>query len=297
MIRTPPRISVIIPAFNRERLILETLKSIADQTFSDFECLVVDDGSSDRTKELVKDFALKDERFSLLCRPNTYAKGAPSCRNYGLHLAKGEFVQFFDSDDILLREALSDKVQELDADKELQFVVSKTDFLLSDGQLSYPDQRLFYPQTFEEFLEEKSIFFTPGPMFRSVFLKEQKLAFDPSLERHQEFEFYTRLMSGMPKFKILDKVHCYYRMHTASIKSKSDEAGNLYYRRTKLKAIERINKNSEYTYVLALQRVFRPYAITTLKVAVYQRNLAMIWYTLSWMIRFYGAGSIRRLLK
>ena len=280
-----PLISIIVPVYNREALIRETLRSIANQSYINFQCILVDDQSTDRTVEIIKDFIIQENRFELIERPSTEQKGAPTCRNIGLNRARGEFIQFFDSDDILLPTALEDKLRPLMEDSELQFVVSRTAFLMEDGQIDHPNQRLTYPQTFEEFLKNKTVFFTPGPLFRSSFLKQQRIAFDPSLARHQEFEFYSRLMSKMPNFRILDKVHCHYRMHSESIKFKSDQAGNLYYRKTKLKAIQKMNTNTEYLYNNAIKEAFWPYAITTLKVAVFNIKPRMVWYTLNWMLK------------
>lgn len=286
MIRTHPRISVIIPAFNRERLILETLKSIADQTFSDFECLVVDDGSSDRTKELVKDFALKDERFSLLCRPNTYAKGAPTCRNIGLSVAKGEFIQFFDSDDLMLPNMLEDKLKFILSSDNLDFVVSKVADMYAEGDISYPEYSIESKNAFHEMVESKLRFLTPGPLFNKKFLDGFDKGFDERLPRHQEWEFYCRLLSVNPNFRVMDKFHCLRRHHSQSIKAQSDKAGNLKYRRSKILAMTCLNENTNGQFACTLYTVFRPYVLTTLKTALYQMNIFMALRSTLWLIKF-----------
>jgi glycosyltransferase involved in cell wall biosynthesis len=89
-----PLVSIIIPTFNRASIINDTLDSILDQTYSNWECLVVDDGSTDETKKVIHNYALKDPRISALERPPEKSKGANSCRNYGLSLAKGDYVIF-----------------------------------------------------------------------------------------------------------------------------------------------------------------------------------------------------------
>ena len=77
-------VSIIIPTFNRANLISYTLDSVLNQDYTSWECLVVDDGSTDKTQEVVLGYIQKDSRIKLLHRPNDWIKGANSCRNYGL---------------------------------------------------------------------------------------------------------------------------------------------------------------------------------------------------------------------
>jgi glycosyltransferase involved in cell wall biosynthesis len=95
-------VSIIIPTYNRAHLIAETLESVANQTYKDFECLVVDDGSTDDTQAVVEEFCKKDARFTYLSRPTNREKGANACRNFGFENAKGSYVNWLDSDDLLL---------------------------------------------------------------------------------------------------------------------------------------------------------------------------------------------------
>ena len=91
-------ISIIIPTYNRADIIGNTLDSICNQTYTNWECIIVDDGSSDSTTEFIEPY-LKDERVSFIS--NTRKKGAPGARNTGLLNANGEFIYFFDSDNIM----------------------------------------------------------------------------------------------------------------------------------------------------------------------------------------------------
>ncbi|NJM80308.1 MAG: glycosyltransferase family 2 protein [Flavobacterium sp.] len=102
-------ISIIIPVFNRQHLIIETLVSIQNQTFQNWECIIVDDGSTDNTVEIISEQIIGDERFHLFKRPTHLKKGPSSCRNYAFSKAKGQFIQFFDSDDIMHPEHLQKK--------------------------------------------------------------------------------------------------------------------------------------------------------------------------------------------
>jgi len=108
-------ISIIIPTYNREHLIGNTLKSLVNQTYQNWECIVVDDGSTDNTKNIIESYRNNDNRFSFYKR-EILPKGASHCRNIGLSKAKGQFVVFLDSDDELLEFCLENRIK-----KSIQF--------------------------------------------------------------------------------------------------------------------------------------------------------------------------------
>lgn len=87
--------------YNRAAYILESIHSIKSQTFIDWECMIIDDGGTDNTKEAIGPILKEDSRFHYYIRPSKYQKGLPGTRNYGLDLAKGEYIIFFDDDDIV----------------------------------------------------------------------------------------------------------------------------------------------------------------------------------------------------
>ena len=93
-----PKISIIIPSYNEEKNISRCLDSVMNQTFSDFEVLCVDDGSNDKTFDIIKNYSEKDSRIIPLKNPN---KGVSSARNFGIENAKGDYIGFVDSDDFI----------------------------------------------------------------------------------------------------------------------------------------------------------------------------------------------------
>jgi len=99
--QTSLKISIIIPVFNRENLIEFTINSIRNQSYENFECLLIDDGSTDKTLEVMWKCVKNDNRFKILKREEKYPKGPSGCRNMGLDIAQGEYIQFFDSDDLM----------------------------------------------------------------------------------------------------------------------------------------------------------------------------------------------------
>jgi GalNAc5-diNAcBac-PP-undecaprenol beta-1,3-glucosyltransferase len=115
-----PKVSIIMATYNRAQYILESLQSIQNQTFIDWECLIVDDGGTDNTKEVISPILEEDSRFQYYIRPSKYQKGLPGTRNYGLDIAKGDFIIFFDDDDIAHPQNLELCVLEL-SNKDISF--------------------------------------------------------------------------------------------------------------------------------------------------------------------------------
>ncbi len=99
MISMPPLVSIVTPAYNAEKFIRRTIRSVQSQSFSDWEMIVVDDGSKDKTRQIVESFASKDQRIRLIKMPENSGLAAIT-RNRGLKEAKGEFIAFLDDDDI-----------------------------------------------------------------------------------------------------------------------------------------------------------------------------------------------------
>ena len=100
-----PRFSVVVPAYNAESTLAETLDAIIAQTFADWECVVVDDGSTDGTLSLATGYAEKDSRVRVLHQGN---QGSAGAYNTGVRAASGQFVVMCSADDILLPEHLSE---------------------------------------------------------------------------------------------------------------------------------------------------------------------------------------------
>jgi glycosyltransferase involved in cell wall biosynthesis len=101
-------ISIIIPTFNRVKLLEETLDSICSQYYENWECIVIDDHSTDNTIEVVKGYQSKDSRIIFF--QNTHKKGAPGARNTGIKKANGEFIFFFDSDNLMKPNTLQELI-------------------------------------------------------------------------------------------------------------------------------------------------------------------------------------------
>jgi glycosyltransferase involved in cell wall biosynthesis len=91
-------VSIIIPCYNYGKLLPDTLENVLQQTYSNWECIVIDDGSTDNTRQVVENFIKKDKRFTYIYQVNS---GVSLARNNGLRYAKGHYIQFIDADDLL----------------------------------------------------------------------------------------------------------------------------------------------------------------------------------------------------
>lgn len=118
-------ISIIIPVYNRFTLLSYTLDSIISQSYTNWECILVDDCSEDDSFILMQDYQNKDARFKTFKRPSSLRKGANSCRNYGFLQTSGSYVKWFDSDDIMLPNHLEIAYETIVKNK-LDFVVTGT---------------------------------------------------------------------------------------------------------------------------------------------------------------------------
>jgi len=92
-----PTVSVIIPTYNRAHLVGRSIQSVINQTYQDFEIIVVDDGSTDNTEDIIKEFQKKDKRIKHI--KHNKNKGGSAARNTGIRAARGEYIAFLDSDD------------------------------------------------------------------------------------------------------------------------------------------------------------------------------------------------------
>ncbi len=121
-----PKVSIIVPAYNAESYIKKTIDSILSQTYSDFECIVIDDGSNDKTVSMLGTYS--DERIKLISQENSGGPAKP--RNVGVRSAKGELIFIFDSDDLMFATKVEEYVAAFDKYENIDVMFS--DFSMID---------------------------------------------------------------------------------------------------------------------------------------------------------------------
>jgi len=208
-------VSIIVPVYNREELIEKTLNSIKQQSYLYWECILVDDGSSDKTLSILKRFIEKDYRFKLVQRPNSHIKGANSCRNFGFKVSKGEYVNWFDSDDIMHEDFISEKLRIFKKDITVDLVLSKTVRVSKDSRV-YEDRTRFTNNLLEDYIRRKVSWYLPDGMFKRTFLNE-RIYFDENLKGGQDNDFYIKVLIEKPKVYVVDFYATFYLIHENSI--------------------------------------------------------------------------------
>lgn len=210
-------VSIIIPAFNRAHLIGETLDSIIAQSYINWECLVVDDGSTDTTVSVIEEYVENDSRIKLFKRPDSKPKGANACRNIGLNEAEGDYIVFFDSDDLMTENHLEVKVigmREFDCD----YVITKTQYFNynNDGINKYYQFDKF-PITPYNYVSQKINWLTYDICLKASLAKS--ISFNENLQSGQEYNYFSKLVHISTNGEFIDQVVTLRRHHDDSIRS------------------------------------------------------------------------------
>lgn len=217
-----PLVSIIIPTFNRADIISDTLESIVLQSYLNWECILIDDGSTDETISVINEYASNDRRFSVLKRPPEKKKGANACRNYGLSIANGAYIIFFDSDDIMGTTCLEERLNYFAIHNDKDFLVFSMGVFVEKTQLQiYPSRKfinLNLKETIEEFvLSDKIPWQVSRPIYKSKFIKG-RIKFNEEMQNLQDDEFQIRLLGLLkPSYLSIDITDSYYRFDEISL--------------------------------------------------------------------------------
>ncbi|MBE9144578.1 glycosyltransferase [Planktothrix mougeotii] len=206
-------ISVVIPAYNAEKTIKQTIDSILNQTFQDFEIIVINDGSTDSTLDIVSH--IHDPRIQVFSYPNS---GAPTSRNRGLALAKGEYIALLDADDLWTPDKLESQYQALKNHPQAAVAYSWTDYIDESGNFLKSGRHLtFNGDVYAELLIQNFLENGSNPLIRREAFAEVG-EFDPSLLGGQDRDLYIRLAARY-YFVAVPLVQVFYRMSPYSISS------------------------------------------------------------------------------
>lgn len=217
-----PLVSIIVPTFNSEKFISETLESVCGQSYQYWECLVVDDGSSDGTANVVDAFVKAESRIQFTTRPKGRLKGANACRNIGIEKSKGNFLIFLDADDTLFVNNLQNRVAHFGTDNTVQGLIFSTGILNEDGSEIIPFVRngtegLGSKEYAKMFLSYDFPWQTTDPIWkREVF--DTYGGFDEQLGRFQDVDMYTKLMLFGVSVKKIECVDFCYKIEEGSVK-------------------------------------------------------------------------------
>lgn len=217
------KVSIIIPNYNRANYIAETVNSVINQTYTNWECIIVDDGSTDNSCEIVQSYKDKDERIQWINR-NRLPKGAPTCRNIGVEHANGKYLIFLDSDDLLAPHCLDQRINIMENHPELDLAVFPMQ-LFNDipGDLDKVWNIDTEESHLKRFMALDSVWQTTGPIWKKeAFLKTG--GFNESLTCWQDVDIHLKAIFNQNTIQTFYTypIDCYYRSHNSGSISQSN---------------------------------------------------------------------------
>src|SRR5574344_334869 len=210
-----PKVSVIIPAYNAETCLGKCLDSIFNQTFKDFELIVVNDGSTDKTREICERYASQHSNMAVISQRN---EGLSCARNAGINICQGEYIAFIDSDDYVEKEWLESYITAFSE-------YSTCDMVIQGLIINYQnhEEKVFLPQRYYErehiidayyILKSRSIDgFMHNKIYKRKIIKEHHLKFEYELK--EDLLFNYKYLSYISALVIIQNCNYHYVQHNS----------------------------------------------------------------------------------
>jgi glycosyltransferase involved in cell wall biosynthesis len=213
------KVSVIIPCYNYGLYLSEAIESIIAQTYSNWECLIIDDGSTDNTKEVSENYCNKDKRIHYFSKING---GLSSARNEGLKHAKGDFIQFLDADDFIDKNKFNEHLELYKTKKETTVFYSDYNFFFNDGtkKENHFDRMELLQDAYTDFVLNWGFDFAIPihcGFFKRELIQKNNIGFDETLKAREDWLFWIELAKNKAHFNYTNKVLAYYRKHNDSM--------------------------------------------------------------------------------
>lgn len=216
-------ISVIVPCYNQAQFLSETLDSVLAQTYVHWECIIVNDGSTDNTAEIAQRYCAKDSRFRYVEKKNG---GLSSARNVGLEEAKGDYIQFLDSDDLLSENKFKQQL-EVALNSGADVVVSRYDMydgvrhVYFDNEWSCSKPLLSVDGFLYSWGKSFVIAIHAG-FFSANFLAVNEIHFNENVAALEDWIFWYQIANYGARFVQIDNVLAHYRVHPGSMSTESN---------------------------------------------------------------------------
>ncbi|MDI1303874.1 MAG: glycosyltransferase family A protein [bacterium] len=198
-------VSIIVPCYKQAHFLKESLRSVLDQTYPNWECIIVNDGSPDDTEVKALEWCAKDKRFSYLCKENG---GLPSARNAGIKNSKGEFIVALDSDDILHPDFLIQLVPQLQANDTLG-IVSCYRFFFAKNKANIISEYKASGSTYHDLMFENKLM--PSSIYRKKCWEEVGGYDESMIKGFEDWEFWINITKRGWEFKFVEAFLFYYR--------------------------------------------------------------------------------------
>lgn len=242
-------VSIIVPCYNQAQYLPEALQSVLEQTYENWECIIVNDGSPDNTKEVAQEWLIKDARFKYFYKDNG---GLSSARNAGLDIATGDYIQFLDSDDII-HAAKFEKAISLISKSEEAIIVSNFTKFKSALNNTVPT----FWELKKESLNYHNILYNWDnsfaiPIHCGLFPVKYFLdfRFPTSLQAKEDWIMWICIFRNNPKCFFIEDIQAYYRVQTKSMTSNSEFLNANYI--GALRYIKNLVNHEEYEQLLLL---------------------------------------------
>ncbi len=203
-------ISVIMPAYNAQRFIKESIESILNQTYKDFELIIIDDGSTDQTREVIETYT--DKR--IIYSKNNENKGIAYTTNRGIEIASGDYIALLDDDDIAEPNRLELQINYLETNKEIDVLGGRTILIDVDGnEYSRMGEPRKNPKYIKTMLLFQSLDFANSTvMYRKSFIQDHNLRYRDGYLGMQDYQFYVECskcgnISSIGDFLLKHRVH------------------------------------------------------------------------------------------
>lgn len=233
-------VSIIIPCYNQDKYIVKALDSVKNQVLSRWECIIIDDGSIDRSKELILNFIANDERYIYVAQSN---RGVSAARNIGIELARGHAIQFLDADDVIHSNKLYIQYLQLQNDNNCD--ISICDYMLCDERSTELNNHSRYLKPYlnlnspiEDLVlnwETKLSIPIHCFMFKNKFFKQFGIRFDEDLRSHEDWSCWIKIFTLSAGVGYVDK-----KLATYRISSDSACSNTVMLRKNFLKAINKL---------------------------------------------------------
>lgn len=209
-------ISIILPCYNVEKYIARSIETVLAQTYTDFELLVIIDGSPDSSKQIAEKYAQKDNRIKVYEKPNG---GLSDARNYGLERATGEYIYFMDSDDWIEPDLLADNLKIIE-DEKLDLVIfgyiqddENKDGEVVNSKTVVPENKTFRKSDGSLTVDEHLLGllgYAWNKIYRKSFLDKHNLRFEKGTSLVEDILFNTQVYIKTDRLRTIDKAYYHY---------------------------------------------------------------------------------------
>ena len=250
-------ISIIIPCYNKDDYIGDTLDTLLSQSYTNWECIIIDDGSSDNSRQVAESFCSKDSRITYSWKENS---GVADTRNKGIGFSTGDFIMFLDADDTLSAEKLSVTIEAFTKNPEIDVVYSNFLFIFNND-FTKPRKPSFRVKLKKDAYTDiikswDSTLLVPihACVYRRSFLLKNNIVFCNILKNKEDWDFLIQVAMATDKFLYIDQYLCSYRVvpqsRSAKVGTMIIGTDELFHKHMNSKSINSIAFNLRYRIIL-----------------------------------------------